>query len=79
DAIGYGGTAYGDTTLVIHLRVEGHSPLEISPQSEQYPLSRYLYFLTITPPEGILKAYIDWVTGPDGQAIVSSVGYFPLW
>jgi ABC-type phosphate transport system substrate-binding protein len=29
-------------------------------------------------PSKEMKAFIDWATGPAGQAIVSKVGYFPI-
>jgi phosphate transport system substrate-binding protein len=29
-------------------------------------------------PQGEIKAYVDWITGPEGQKIVEEVGYIPL-
>ena len=44
----------------------------------QYPISRFLYLYTRVKPSKEMKAFIDWATGPEGQAIVSKVGYFPI-
>jgi phosphate transport system substrate-binding protein len=29
-------------------------------------------------PTGELKNYVDWILSPEGQAVVSQVGYFPV-
>ncbi|MGB2960118.1 MAG: hypothetical protein WBD30_14610 [Bacteroidota bacterium] len=34
-------------------------------------------FLRDTP-EGVLKDFVAWILGAEGQAIVQEVGYFPL-
>jgi phosphate transport system substrate-binding protein len=43
-----------------------------------YPLSRYLYMYTAGQPAGIVARYLDWIRGPDGQAIVSRLGFVSL-
>jgi ABC-type phosphate transport system substrate-binding protein len=45
----------------------------------EYPISRYLYFYTAAPPEGLIKDFVDWVLGAEGQAIVREVGYVTLY
>ena len=47
-------------------------------ESFKYPISRYLYLYTRVKPSKDMKSFIDWATGPEGQAIVSQVGYFPI-
>jgi len=44
-----------------------------------YPLTRHLVFTTVAPPQGLARDFIDWCQGPDGQKVVSEVGYLPLW
>jgi phosphate transport system substrate-binding protein len=29
-------------------------------------------------PTGELKAYIDWILSPEGQKLVTDIGYFPV-
>jgi phosphate transport system substrate-binding protein len=29
-------------------------------------------------PTGEIKKYIDWILGPEGQSIVTEIGYFPV-
>ena len=45
---------------------------------ETYPLSRDLYMYSNGEPAGLMKAYIDWIVGPDGQKIVADQGFVPL-
>jgi phosphate transport system substrate-binding protein len=33
---------------------------------------------TRSKPTGALKEYIDWILGPEGQKIVTNVGYYPV-
>lgn len=77
NAIGYGGIAYGDS--VFKAPVNGISPTEENVRNDLYPLTRYLYFYTITTPSENVRKFIDWVISPAGQRIVKNIGYFPLW
>jgi len=29
-------------------------------------------------PTGEVKAYVDWILGPEGQKYVTEIGYFPV-
>jgi phosphate transport system substrate-binding protein len=29
-------------------------------------------------PTGAMKAYIDWILSPEGQGLVTEMGYFPV-
>lgn len=80
--IGYGGAAYASGIRTVLIRKDDASPA-IAPTEETvlndtYPISRYLYLYLKNRPTGGLKAYIDWILGPEGQALVSKVGYFPV-
>ncbi|MGA9116465.1 MAG: phosphate ABC transporter substrate-binding protein [Bacteroidota bacterium] len=80
--IGYGGAAYGKGIREMSIRREPGSPAFPPAQehirSGAYPISRFLYLYTLRRPAGALRQYVDWILGDEGQAIVSSVGYFPI-
>lgn len=81
NGIGYGGMAYAKGIHLVSLKKTASSPA-IAPSEEtvkngSYPLSRYLYLYTAKRPSGAVKAYIDWILSPEGQAIAAQVGYFP--
>ena len=81
-SLGYGGIAYANGIKA--LAVKGDDASEaIKPSMEtvetgKYPLSRNLYFYTVGPPTGEIKAFIDWTLSPEGQKICEAVGYYPL-
>jgi phosphate transport system substrate-binding protein len=80
--IGYGGAAYGKGIKFAKVKLDqnstGYEPTEENIKSGNYPISRYLYMYTRSKPTGALKNYIDWILGPEGQALVTKVGYFPV-
>ncbi len=43
-----------------------------------YPIVRKLNFITAGNPKGEVKAFIDFVKGPEGQKIVEESGYIPI-
>jgi len=43
-----------------------------------YPVSRDLYIYTIGEPLEEIRAYLDWILGPEGQAIVAQLGFVPV-
>jgi phosphate transport system substrate-binding protein len=77
DAVGYGGVGYVEG--VRPCAVEGVAPTAENVRLGEYPISRYLYFYTAAPPEGLIKDFVDWVLGAEGQAIVREVGYVALY
>jgi phosphate transport system substrate-binding protein len=80
--VGYGGVAYGKGIKIVKVKQEASSPAyeptEENIKKDLYPVSRYLYMYTKSRPTGALKDYIDWILGPEGQAVVAKVGYFPV-
>ena len=82
NGVGYGGIGYATGIKTVSIRpAEGDAPVEPSEENvltNAYPLSRNLFFYTVGEPEGLVGDFIDWTLGPDGQAIVSEVGYYPL-
>jgi phosphate transport system substrate-binding protein len=82
NAVGYGGAAYskGIRELAVrrHRSDTAYVPSLKHIQSGKYPMSRDLYVYLRETPEGVLKDFVDWILGVEGQAIVREVGYFPL-
>jgi phosphate transport system substrate-binding protein len=80
--IGYGGAAYAKGIKVLKVKKDAATPGVLpelaNVKDGSYPLSRPLFFYTRNKPGGDLKAFIDWVLGADGQAVVTKVGYFPV-
>jgi len=81
-SIGYGGAAYAKGIKVIKVKKDagsaGIAPSDATVKDGSYPLSRPLFFYLRAKPAGEVKAIVDWVLSPDGQAIVNKVGYFPI-
>lgn len=77
-AIAYGGMAYrGERGNAIAL--EGVFPTQEAVRSGAYPLSRYLYFMTVGPPEGAARRFVDFALSPVGQRLAAEVGLIPLF
>jgi phosphate transport system substrate-binding protein len=80
--IGYGGAAYA--TGVKHCMVKkdektaGVLPTAETIAKNQYPITRYLYLYMRNRPTGEVKKYVDWILSPEGQQIITEVGYFPV-
>ncbi|MEW5874481.1 MAG: phosphate ABC transporter substrate-binding protein [Candidatus Zixiibacteriota bacterium] len=82
NSIGYGGIGYSSGVRVVPVATDDSTtaqmPTEENVASGLYPLARYLYWYTAGEPSGEIKQLVDWVLGPDGQALISEVGYYPL-
>lgn len=80
--IGYGGVAYAKGIRIPALKRDaaapGVIPSEATVRDGSYALARDLYFYTRKKPDGAIKAFIDWVLSPEGQQLVTEVGYFPV-
>lgn len=80
--IGYGGAAYASGIRTVLIKKDDASPAiaptEETVLSDTYPISRYLYLYLKSKPTGDLKEYIDWILSPEGQGLVTKVGYFPV-
>ncbi len=81
-SIGYGGIGYSSGVKVLAVANDDSSayfePTEANVNSGEYPLARPLFWYTVGEPTGEIKALIDWVLGPEGQKVVTDVGYYPL-
>lgn len=82
NGIGYGGIAYATAVRPLAIRKDAGSaavePKEENVKSGTYPISRKLYFYWVSTASPELQKYVEWCTSPEGQALVSKVGYFPL-
>jgi len=78
--IGYGGAAYGRGARELPVRMgeELIAPSKENIQSGRYPLSRSLFFYARGAPTGIAQRFVDFALSPEGQAIVTKAGYFPV-
>ena len=81
NGIGYGGAAYAAGVKHAKVKKDANSPA-ILPTAENirngdYPITRFLYMYLRNRPTGETKKYIDWILSPEGQMIVTEVGYFP--
>lgn len=82
-AIGYGGAAYGKgaKALLVSEKTggEGIEPTEANIMSHKYPIWRFLYiYVNPSVDKGDVRKFLTWIRGPEAQALVKDVGYFPL-
>jgi len=82
NGIGYGGAAYASGVRDCAVKKDGASagvlPSEKTVRDGSYPISRNLFLYTRTRPAGDVKKFVDWVLSPEGQTLVTQVGYFPV-
>lgn len=76
NGIGYGGHGYSKGVKMC--KVNGIDPTKENIGNGKYPISRSLYLYLRNRPSGAIKQFIDWVLSPEGQKVVTQVGYFPL-
>jgi phosphate transport system substrate-binding protein len=81
NGIGYGGAAYAKGVKelkVVGADGQGYAPTAENVKAGRYPLSRALFMYTRGKPAGEAKEFMDFCLSPEGQAIVTQVGYFPV-
>ena len=82
NGIGYGGAAYAVGVKYAKVKKDanstGYVPSAEAIAKGQYPITRYLYMYLRNRPTGETKKYIDWILGPEGQRVVTEIGYFPV-
>lgn len=84
NAIGYDGFGYVDPEheKLIAIAVDTDSPYVLPSVATgadgSYPISRGLYMYTAGEPTDVIRQYMDWILGPEGQAIVAELGFVPL-
>jgi phosphate transport system substrate-binding protein len=82
NGIGYGGAAYSSGVKQCKVKKDDKSTAYFANsetvKNGTYPISRYLFMYMRNRPTGDIKKYIDWILSPEGQKIVTEVGYFPV-
>jgi phosphate transport system substrate-binding protein len=81
NGIGYGGAAYAKGVKelkVVGKDGQGYLPTAENVKAGTYPLSRPLFVYTRGKPSGEAKDFIDFCLSDEGQAIVTTVGYYPV-
>jgi phosphate transport system substrate-binding protein len=77
NAIGYIGLGYENSSIKA-VPIDGTTASVTSVLDGSYALSRGLNMYSNGEPQGIMKSYVDWILGPQGQAIVKEQGFVPL-
>lgn len=75
-AIGFISFGYIDNSVKA-LAINNVAATVENAQNGSYPIMRPLYLLTKTQPTGLVKEFIDFCLGPEGQNIVAKEGYIP--
>jgi len=83
NAIGYDGLGYvTPDQKVLGVAPAGGQPYVLpsveTVKNGTYPIARPLYIYTVGEPQGAIRDYLEWITGPEGQAIVLEQGFVPL-
>ena len=83
NAIGYDGLGYvthDQKVLGVASTDDGAyvMPTVETVKDGSYPIARGLYVYTAGEPQGAILEYLNWILGPEGQAIVLDLGCVPL-
>ena len=62
-------------TKVRALAIDGVTPEASRFLSGDYPLTRSLYLIAFSEPQGELRNFVVWALGPEGRAVAQSLGY----
>src|SRR6184192_3872781 len=78
NGVGYVGLAYTKAGGIKVVPIDGASPSKESVLAKSYPYARPTFFYTNGEPTGVVKEFIHFTVGPDGQKIVEQVGFVPI-
>ena len=76
-AISFDSFGYLNSTVKA-LAIDGVPATEANAKSGSYPVVRPLYFLTKTQPTGLVKAFLDYCSGPEAQKLITGEGYISV-
>jgi len=77
NAIGFLSFGYIDQSVKA-LAIDDIEGTAVNAKAGTYPIVRPLYFLTKSEPTGVVKVFLDFCTGPEGQKIVEEEGYLSI-
>ena len=77
NAIGYVGIGHLDTSLK-GLVIDGMTPSQENASNGTYTITRQLFMNTRGEPEGLPRAFIDYIYSPEGNALTRKAGYIAL-
>lgn len=77
DAIGYVGLGYVTPDVKV-VAIDGVVASLETAKDGSYVLSRGLYMYSNGEPADVMKAYLDWILSPAGQAVVEDQGFVPV-
>lgn len=77
NAIGYIGLGYINDDVKV-IEVDGIAASVESALDGSYALSRGLYLYSNGEPADVMKAFLDWVLGAQGQKVVADQGFVPV-
>lgn len=76
NAIGYVGIGHLDNSTK-GVSIDGMVPSQKNAADGSYTVTRLLYMNTKGQPEGLTKAFIDYIYSPSGSEIIRKSGYIP--
>ncbi len=76
-AIGYVSIGHIDASIK-PLSIDGIAANQENAQSLTYPVVRQLYMNTKGKPQGITKAFIEYILSPEAEVAIVKSGYIPL-
>ena len=77
NAIGYISIGHLDASTQAP-ELDGVAVSQATAKNGEYPVVRKLYMNTKGQPAGIVKSYVEFITGPDCVEIIKSCGYIPM-
>jgi phosphate transport system substrate-binding protein len=75
-AIGYIGIGHVDGTVKA-LKIGGVEASQANAAAGKYPVVRKLYMNTKGQPSPLVRAFIDYIRGPEGAKLIEAAGYIP--
>ena len=76
NAVGYVGIGHLDKSIR-GLSVDGMTPSQENAANGSYTVTRLLYMNTKGEPQGLTRAFVDYICSPAGKEIVAKAGYIP--
>lgn len=77
NSLGYVSIGHLDASIKA-LALDGNEPTQENARAMTYPVVRQLYMNTKGTPQGLTKAFIDYIYAPEGTEFIQKSGYIPL-